>query len=106
MSGAKLGVASIPGGWTPAPDFDLSGKMPEQVATGFVEATKGLVGATYTPLIYGGSQIVHGTNYMLICKVAYVTYPEVNHLAKVVINQKPDGTITGGFSLVSIDIII
>ncbi len=87
------------GGWKATPAVD---KMPERVATGFGDAFASLVGATYTPVIYCGSQIVNGTNYMIICLSTKTTNPPTEGVAKVILNESPEGE----FTIVSIEDLI
>jgi len=61
--------------------------LPEQVATGFAEAISGLVGTAYIPVLYCGEQLVHGTNYILICKQTLITAQPEDHLVKIILNQ-------------------
>lgn len=73
------------GGW----DYSVVGacKLPEKVATGFNEAFSSLLGATYTPALYCGTQIVHGVNHMIICKVKFATQGSSDALMKVMLNE-------------------
>lgn len=96
---------NMSGGYTLAPMEACP--LPEQVATGFGLVTKNLVGATYTPVLYVGTQVVHGTNHMLICKQTLAAPGAPEHLVKMVLNQNhDDGSIVGQWSLVSIEQII
>lgn len=84
------------GGWTVEPTVN----MPQKVATAFPETVGSIVGATYKDLlIYCGKQVVNGTNYMVICLGEKATNPPAKFLAKVILNEAPDGK----FSLVSIE---
>lgn len=76
-------------------------KLPQEVATAFTDVTKGLVGAGYIPVLYCGEQVVHGINYMIICKQTLVTNPPVEHLVTMVINCSEQGN-----SIVSIGHIV
>lgn len=65
--------------------------LPEKAATAFTQTIQHLVGAEYVPVLYVGEQIVHGVNYMVICKktiLAQNAPPPT--LAKVVINSCDD----------------
>lgn len=66
--------------------------LPQKVATAFTDVTKGLIGAGYIPVLYCGEQLVHGTNYMIICKQTLVTNPPVEHLVTMVINCSEQGS--------------
>ena len=76
------------GGW----NFDVLKvcDLPEKVATGFTEVFSKLVGAEYMPVLYCGSQAVHGMNHMLICK-SKICHPDaVDRITKVVLNEVED----------------
>jgi hypothetical protein len=60
----------LQGGWKVDPKKGL-GDMPEE---DFKKATE-IFGASYEPLIYCGSQVVAGVNYMIVCKETLVTNP-------------------------------
>lgn len=81
--------------------------LPEQVATGFSMAIGSMVGAKYEPVLYVGTQVVHGTNHMLICKQTLAVAGAPEHLVKMVLNQNCDGgDIVGSWSIVSIEEIV
>ena len=61
----KTSSKSLMGGWTVNEDMPEY-KLPEDVQTAFDEAK--VVGTQYVPVLYLGSQLVSGRNYMLICK--------------------------------------
>ena len=76
--------------------------LPEKVATGFTEVFSKHLGADYTPVLYCGTQTVHGVNHMIICKMR-ICHPEApDKLAKVILNQLPDDEINSKWSIVSI----
>lgn len=78
--------------------------LPEKVASGFTEVTQGLLGARYVPVLYVGTQVVHGINHMLICKQTIAAQDAPEHLVKMVLNQNLDGgSLVGKWSLVSIE---
>lgn len=62
-------------------------KLPSEVAKIFAEATHGLSGVTYVPVLYVGSQLAAGMNYMIICKSLTLTQPTVEGCKKIVINK-------------------
>lgn len=61
--------------------------LPQDVATGFSEAFANLQGASYIPVLYCGEQLVHGTNYMIICKQTLVTNPPAEHIVSVILHK-------------------
>ncbi len=74
------------GGWTLA-DFTPC-KLPDQAAAAFTGATKNLIGATYEPILYVGSQVVAGMKYCIICKITPVTKDPIPTVAAVHIWEK------------------
>ena len=77
--------------------------LPEKVATGYSEVFSHLLGADYTPVLYCGTQVVHGINHMIICKMR-VCHPDATEkLAKVILNELPEDEIKGKWSIVSIE---
>ena len=94
-----------PGGWELAEMQSCS--MPEKVASGFTEVTHALVGAKYVPVLYVGKQVVHGMNYMIICKQTLAVQGATEHLVNMVLNQNTDdGSLVGKWSVVSIEQIV
>ncbi len=89
---------TIAGGWSLK---EISNKLPEEVEKGFKEVTQHLVGASYEPVLYVGSQVVAGINYMIICKQTLSDKDATEHLVKLVINN-----FNGKWSIVSIDEIV
>ena len=81
---------SVLGGW------DISGlkacTLPQKAASAFANITGGLVGAEYMPVLYVGSQLVHGTNHCIIAVQTVITANPEKRLVKMVINEMPDGT--------------
>ena len=75
--------------------------LPEKAATAFTEVIRGLIGATYVPVLYCGEQLVHGTNYMIICKQTIAVKDAPEHIVSMVINCSEQGN-----SIVKIEEII
>lgn len=93
------------GGWTLAPMEGCN--LPQKVATGFSQVTEAMVGAKYVPVLYVGTQVVHGVNHMLICKQTLAALNAPEHLVKMVLNQNcDDGDIVGKWSIVAIEEIV
>ncbi len=98
-------LGTLAGGW----NVEVAvGAMPEKVATGFAQVFEDIVGASYVPLVYCGSQIVNGTNYMIICEQTLITNPPANHVVKVVLHETlpEEGEIMGEFSILYIETIV
>ncbi len=56
----------------------------------------------YTPVLYCGTQLVHGINHMIICKMK-VCHPDATEkLAKVIINEVPKTELESLWSIVTI----
>lgn len=55
----------VPGGWENAEDYKITDKVKEVLA----KASETLTGATYEPVAYIGSQVVSGTNHLILCKM-------------------------------------
>ena len=81
--------------------------LPEKVATGFSEATLAMVGVRYVPVLYVGTQVVHGMNHMIICKQILAVQGATEHLVKMVLNQNTDDdSLVGKWSVVTIEQIV
>lgn len=76
--------------------------LPQEVATAFFAVTAQLIGATYTPVLYVGSQLVNGTNYYVLAERAIVVPNAPKSLVCVVINVPP--TSVGGKDAVLVKI--
>lgn len=82
--------AGLAGGWTVA---DASGAaLDENAQAAFDAALLGFSGVGYTPLALLGTQVVAGTNYLVLCKATRVTAEPVSALAVVQIYAGLDGT--------------
>lgn len=75
--------------------------LPQNAASAFIAVTSELVGAEYEPVLYVGSQAVHGTNYCVIALQRSVTAKPETRLMKLIIND--DGK--GHARLVSVSVI-
>ncbi len=75
------------GGWKiteAAMDYPTC-SLPEHVATAFSEAMAGLLGAKYEPLMYAATQIVSGSNHMILCRQASSDLEHTVRLVTVVL---------------------
>ena len=77
-------------------------KLPQKLATGFSEIVKDLNGASYEPVLYCATQVVAGTNHMLICKQILVTNPPKEDIVKMVLHE----TLDGKFIILAIESIM
>lgn len=92
-------MSGLLGGWKLA-DFQ-AGSLPEKAASAFAAVKDSLVGASYVPVLYCGSQVVRGTNYMILCEQRLSDQEGTRHLVKMVINAFQEQ-----YDIVYIDTII
>lgn len=85
-------TVSVPvlGGWTRADVVALTVEQQELLE----KATEGLLGARYIPVAFLGSQLVSGTNYALLCRVAPVTADPVETYAIVKLYKDLSGNVS------------
>ena len=86
----------VAGGWSKyaeKQELDMT-KIPEGAKEAFEAATKGLMGASYQPIAYLGSQVVAGANYKFLCKVGTATPDSAAAIKEVVVYKALDGTAT------------
>lgn len=88
----------LPGGFS-ANSGKLGMKNNNTVYKTFKKAMKGLVGVSYSPVAYLGSQVVAGTNYMVLCR-SKVVYPGASYQWSLV---KVNKDLKGKASLVDIE---
>ena len=81
----------IAGGWSYV-DFPAI-ELPEALQRGF-DDNFGLVGATYQPILYLGSQVVAGLNHLVLCKITMVTAMPVETFALVVVYEDFAGSVS------------
>ena len=69
----------------------LAIKKNKTVYKTYKSAMKGLAGVSYSPAVYLGSQVVSGTNYMILCR-SRVVYPNAPYQwSLVTVNKDLDG---------------
>ena len=94
MSTAAAFADSLDGGWSVAEDSAIT----EKTKAVFDKAMEGLVGVSYEPIAYLGSQVVAGTNHCFLCR-ATVVYPNaVPRLVLIYIYED----LEGGASILNI----
>lgn len=83
-------------------NFEGLTKMPQKAASAW-SAVGGIVGASYKPLVYVGTQQVKGVNHWFIAEQTLVTNPPVKHIVTIAINE-----FNGVYAIVpqSIEVII
>lgn len=83
-------------------EFKGSVSLPQALATAYVEVVESLIGASYKPVLFLGTQLVNGTNYYLLAEQTIINAEGTRKLVEVVINI-PAGSVGGkGASLVKI----
>lgn len=88
----ELPEVQVAGGWTIVGEGKV--QMPEEAQEAFLAVTKELVGATYVPVAYLGSQVVAGRNYSILCTRTLVTANPVTDLAVLTIYRDLQGNAT------------
>lgn len=83
----------IVGGWEIYADFEAVGMEP-QAKEAFEKATEGLDGATYKPIKLLGTQVVAGTNYLVLCETTTVTQTPTSKLVVLSIYRDLEGNAT------------
>ena len=68
-------------------DFEGLTKLPQKAATAWTAVENGLCGASFTPLVYVGTQVAKGTNHWFIVEETMVTNPPTKHIATLAINE-------------------
>ena len=79
MTGAAAMADGMIGGWTPSADPEVN----EELKVLFDQGMEGLLGVSYTPVAYLGSQVVAGTNHAFLCQ-ATVIYPDAKPMYVIV----------------------
>lgn len=77
------------------------GKMPNALATAFGDIFENMIGATYTPIAYLGSQVVHGENHAILAEQKLQNKEGTKNDVLIIINQMGEN-----YSLVSIESIV
>ena len=75
-------------------------EMPQRAASAW-SVMSNLVGASYKPIAYVGTQIVKGVNHVFIAEQTVIIAQPVRHIVSVAINE-----FDGNYSIVNIDRII
>lgn len=84
---------TLAGGWQRPESPEVSEEVQEKLE----QAASGLIGARYIPVACVGRQLVSGTNYLLVCRVAPVVPDAKEHWSVVTLYTDLDGNseITG-----------
>ena len=67
-------------------NFEGLTKMPQKAASAW-SAVTGIVGASYKPLVYVGTQQVKGVNHWFIAEQTLTTNPIAKHIVTIAINE-------------------
>ncbi len=81
------------GGWTitdEAKNYPEC-KLPEGVDLAFKKATENVIGAKYTPLMFLGTQVVSGTNYMILCREVLSDKESTVKICTMILNMPVSG---------------
>lgn len=81
---AKKKLTASSGGWNVNIEV---GKMPQKVATAFSKLGD-LVGASYTPIAYLGSQVVNGINHAVLAEQTVLTGKDTKNIVVIIFNEK------------------
>ncbi len=65
--------------------------LPEAVSSAFSQVTSNLVGAKYEPLMYLSTQVVSGTNHMILCRQTLTDAEGTVKIAKMILNIPANG---------------
>lgn len=66
----------------------VTGAMPQKVATAIGSLAETLLGATYTPIAYLGSQLVNGTNHAILAEQTIVAGVDHKNIVLLKFNEK------------------
>ena len=64
------------------------GSMPEKVATAVAKISEDFVGADYEPIAYIGSQVVNGTNHVVLAEQTILTGKDTKNVVLMIFNEK------------------
>ncbi len=81
------------GGWTITKDaltYPVC-DLPENVASIFSKATMDLVGAKYEPLMYLSTQVVSGSNHMILCREIMSDAQHTVKISTMILNDPVNG---------------
>lgn len=84
---------SVPGGWeiTEAAKNYPTCNLPEQVASAFSKVTMNLVGGKFEPLMYLATQVVNGTNHMILCRQILSDLEHTVRISTMIVNIPTNG---------------
>ncbi len=91
----------MPGRWGINENLGPCG-LPEELASAFTQLLGNIQGARYTPILYCGSQVVAGTNYMVLAKQEIVCAEMIEKLVKIIFYKN----LQNEFSITSIESIM
>ena len=75
-------------------------KLPQKAASAWSNVDE-LIGCKYTPLVFVGTQITHGTNYIFIAAKETICAKPFKNLVSVVINE-----IGGVYQIIDIETLL
>lgn len=92
------------GGWNLA-EMEAC-NLPQDVASSFTKLMEEWVGAGLVPVPYCGTQLVNGTNHLLICRETLITAEPEEGLAEVILHHERDAKPDDGWSILCIKRIL
>ena len=66
------------------------GKYPQKVASALSNLNETLIGASYEPIAYLGSQVVNGVNHAVLAKQGVLNGKDSENIVVLVFNEKPN----------------
>ena len=87
---SQLGTTEVVGGWEPV----ASPEVTAEVQSLMDKALEGFTGAMYEPVAYVATQVVAGTNHLLLCTVTPVVPDATGSYAMVTLYEDLDGNVT------------
>ena len=86
----EVETTQLAGGWSVNDSYQVV-NLPADVQSAFDGATKDLLGVKYDPIAYLGSQVVSGTNYMILCHTTTSDANATEGMAIITVYQDLDG---------------
>ena len=90
LLGSAATAETMTGGWTPSEDPTITEELRSLVEQGTAE----LLGVTYVPVAYLGSQVVAGTNECFLCQATVVAPDTQPSYVLVYLYQDLQGNVT------------
>ena len=82
-------MAKMFGGLTIAEQKGLT-SMPQKAASAWIAVEGGIVGASYKPLVFVGTQVAKGITHWFIAEQTFITAEPERHIVKIAVNEFDD----------------